>query len=53
MQLSHFGGYRANNFLNSMCWAEETSPKVRKILIVGTKTRCYRTGLFIFSGNYN
>jgi hypothetical protein len=53
MQLSHFGGYRANNFLNSMRWAEDTSPKVCKSLIVGTKTRCYRTGLFIFSGNYN
>jgi hypothetical protein len=30
MQLSHFWGYRANNFFNSMSWAEDTSPKVCK-----------------------
>jgi hypothetical protein len=30
MQFSHFWGYRANNFFNSMRWAEDTSPKVRK-----------------------
>jgi hypothetical protein len=30
MQFSHFWGYRSNNFFNSMRWAEDTSPKVRK-----------------------
>jgi len=30
MQLSHFWGYRSNNFFNSMPWVEDTSPKVRK-----------------------
>ena len=27
MQFSHFWGYRSNHFFNSMCWAEDTSPK--------------------------
>jgi hypothetical protein len=52
MQFSHFGGYRSNNFFNSMRWAEDTSPKVRKSRNVGTNTHCYRAERFIFSGNY-
>jgi hypothetical protein len=38
--------YRSNNFLNSMCWAEETSPKARKIhetvQICGENVRTYQ-----------
>jgi hypothetical protein len=30
MQLSRFWGYRSNNFFNSMRWAEDISPKMRK-----------------------
>jgi hypothetical protein len=37
MQFNHFWGYRSNNFFNSMRWAEDTSPKVRKSLIVGRR----------------